>query len=587
MKFYIKATIFTSFIFICLSFGIFYRNSQPSNTSKVYLLFEEAKFKTALAYIHELEESSNSAKFPLYKAYILREQDELRESTRSLKKALNRLKPNKKEDLEIHLNLILNSYLSSDHEKFQETMLDLKQLSNQNPYIDLFKGIDAFLNQDYQKALPIFQNHQQGHASLYQAFLSPWMKLSFEKHFNQEWLDKHIALCLIEESLFSLANKKLDEMSDDDSSDSVHLLRALSYFKQSEENSCEIASELHASALHEIGLLNLEKIRNDKKLSEDLQNLILRLQANVLKFAKTSSLDEFSLYLNSFQFFANDEEIEILANLLIDIIYENEATNIELIQKIDGKTLVKLLYINQQLMEEMIKKGDLDKLNKIMQLTKPFNSKSFDFIASINKVAAEFALTCLGKDSKTELGIGLLNFLNQHETSQKAKVEIAKKLINLAKYSWLQDNYEKAIRIWKIAKDFPSNHDKPPILESLEQTIFSLYKNAADHELGIPCFYAAKAVKILELNRLTLCDQQQKKRIIEDATYFFSKGHNNIARQKALFILELEPENEIANRIIGLIAYENGNFEKAFVHLNKIKQPNLNILEILKQIKQE
>ena len=591
MKFYIKATIFTSFIFICLSLGLFYKNSSASNNSRSYYLFEAADYKRALAYTSELEESSNSAKFPLYKAYILREQDKLTESTGALKKALRRLIPSPKVDLfeEIHLNLLLNSFLSRDSIEFQESLSNFRPLtSSANPYIDLFVGIEAFLNQDYQKALPIFQNHQT-----YSYSLSPWMKLAFEKQFSKEWLNKHIVLCLIEESLYSLANKKLDDMlennNEDNNIDSVHLLRSFCYFKQSEENPCEIALTLHASALHEIDVLNLDKIRNDKEQSDDLKMMILKLQAHILKSAKHKSLDEFSLYLNSFQFFANDEEIETLVKRLIKIISElDEETSSTLLQKIDGKTLVKLLYINRQLMEEMIKKGDLENLNKTMRLMKPFNSKDFDFVASTNQIAKEFALTCLkGESVKTELGISLLHFYRQHENDSKSRLELAKKLVDLAKYLWLQDNYEKAIKIWKIAKDFPSNQDKPGILENLEQMVLSFYKNAANYELGIPCFYAAKAVKILELNRLTLCNQKQKNRIIEDATYFFSKGHNNIAREKALFILELDPENEIANRIIGLIAYENGNFEKAYVHLIKIKQPNLNILEILKQIKQE
>lgn len=593
MKFYIKATIFTSFMFICLSLGLFYKNSHQSNNRQVYQLFEAADYKMALAYTNELEESSNSAKFPLYKAYILREQDKLTESTAALKKALRRLIPSQTvDDLaeEIHLNLLLNAFLSRDHHQFQESLSNFRPLPpSLNPYIDLFFGIEAFLNQDYQKALPIFQKHQLHYSSIHSTSFSPWMKLVFEEQFNKDWINKHIVICFIEESLYSLANKKLDEMLDDNNMDSIHLLRSFCYFKQSRDNPCEIALTLHASALHEINVLNLKKIRTDKELADDLKKMVLSLQAHILKFAKTGSLDEFSLYLNSFQFFANEEEIEILAKLLIKIINQlDEDTSFTLLQKIEGKTLVKLLYINRQLMEEMIKKGDLENLNKTMQLMKPFSSKDFDFVASTNKIATEFALTCLkGESAKTELGVGLLNFYSQHETDPKSRLELAKKLVDLAKYSWLQENYEKAIKIWKMAKDFPSNQDKPLILENLEQTIFSLYKNAANHELGIPCFYAAKAVKILELNRLTLCNQKQKNRIIEDATYFYSKGHNNIAREKALFILELDPENEVANRIIGLIAYENGNFEKAYAHLIRIKQPNLNILEILKQIKPE
>ncbi len=590
MKFYIKATIFTSFIFICLSLGLFIKNSQ-SNHNQVYRLFEAADYKMALAYTNELEESSNSAKFPLYKAYILREQDKLTESTVALKKALRRLKPSQNVDLaeEIHLNLLLNSFLSRDLDQFQESLSNFRPSpSSLNPHIDLFFAIEAFLNRDYQKALPIFQKHQLHHSSLHHTYFSPWMKLAFEKNFNKEWLNKHIVLCLVEESLYSLANKKLDEMlEDNEDADSVHLLRSFCYFKQSEENPCEIALTLHASALHEIDVLNLDKIRNDKDLADDLKKMVLSLQTHILRFAKTGSLDEFSLYLNSFQFFANEQEIEILAKLLIKIINELEKdTIITLLQKIEGKTLVKLLYINRQLMEEMIKKGDLENLHKTMQLMKPFNNKDFDFVASINQIATEFALTCL-KGAKTELGISLLNFFSQHETDPKLRLGLAKKLVDLAKYSWLQENYEKAIKIWKIAKDFPSDQDKPLILENLEQTIFSIYKNAENYELSIPCFYAAKAVKILELNRVTLCNQKQKNRILEDATYFYSKGHSTIAREKALFILEIDPENEVANRIIGLIAYENGNFERAYAHLVKIKQPNLNILEILKQIKKE
>lgn len=556
--------------------GLFLWNSHAINNDQKAFSFLEAKqHKMALAFLDALDADAKRAKFELYRAYVLREQNSLTESTTSLKKALERDASKKEIHLEILLNLCFNAYLTKNSSLMQESLIHLRQLPSSNQYANLFKALEAYSLKDYQKALSYLEDYKS------EKPLSPWMQFAFEKHFSQDWIDKHIVLCLIEESLYTQANRKLDLMKE---SDLTHFLRALCYFKTSQEISFEIAFTLHKKAITELSLLN-----NETDLNDDLKNLKDWLQSMSLHFAVSRNFSEFSLYSSSFQSLATNEELAHFAPLLNSEIERTLSCNekisaLNLLQHVHQNILVKQLYMIKQAMHEMVKKGDVEQLENYFNLLSSFQSQESDLNQFTKDVAETAFATFVQKKGNKETGIHLLTFFDTHETNAEIRLEVANKLINLAKCLWLQDeNYEKAIQLLTFAKNIPSEENGELILDNLELTILSLYNKAKNQDLALPCLYAVKAANRLNLN-LQLCDAGQKQQLVEDALFFFEKGHDGIAYEKALFILELEPENKQANRIIGLIAYDKGHFEKALAHLTQIKEPDLTILKVLKHI---
>jgi hypothetical protein len=592
MTYKFKTIILTIIIFASSFFGIiFWTSTYIGVDEKAFRLYQDSNLNMAYAFTEELEKHAPSAKYPLYQGYILRKKGNLDQSTAALKKALKSNKTGQTTALltEIHLNLCLNAYLKQDRDLFQESLKTLWQIKQSNPnmqsvcqYTDLFRGIEAFLDKDYEKALSLFQKHQSF------SNLSPWMKSSFVNEFNTMWLNKHIIHCLIEESNFSQAYQKLHELEacaiNDDNLDVIYFLRALCHFRQA-----EIKNGDQKSSCHELAIAEISKIKARAALSDDIKKITLKLQKELLQNARNNQLTDYSYNLKTFCTLTTDadkDEISLkicseIESLLIDKKL-NESLNV--LMNTPRNFRVKLLYTLNKNMEKALEKGDCTLLEVYIDLLKPLEENKEIEPRNFNNHVIDYTFFCLkNKNNMSEKGIVLLNFWSQSEKNPEIKLKAAKKLVSIATIIWLEDeNYLQAINLFKKALELTIADDKYLILGQLEKTVSDLYKRAQAKDAVEQYFHVLEAVKTLKLNTVNIYDVQEKKQQLDDAELFFLKGHYKIASQKASFVLKLEPENDRANRIMGLIAYDFKNYSRAYHHLKMIKFKDEAVLDILK-----
>jgi|GEM_PF-2207065 len=593
MSFYLKFTIFLSSIFISTSLGIFFWNSNTLKTDDKALYFlQNGETKRALLLTQELEKNSTSAKYPLYQAYILRERNQIAESTAALKKSLRASKTGKNPDLltEIYLNLILNEYLKDESQALQTSLKSLKQLvfsekpkHSKSPYMDLFSGIEAFSNKDYKKALFFFQKEKS------YSYFSPWMKYSFEKQFTPFWINKQIVRCLIEECQFNQANHQIDEMASlaaDNEKSIIHSFRAFLFFRQAIEKPNEFMNLQH-SALSE-----LSKITDKELVRDELNEINSILNNHLLKLLDQKSWNEFNCCLNSISEVASIVDLESLIPVLqmeIDSKLINGKTEdaFVILQKIRGSIRVKLLYMINLTLQNALKNEDIARLKAYIDLLKPLiETREFDETSIINQIA-DASFTCLNcKTNKIEKGILLLNFWHSLEKNPKTRISFAKRVITQGELIWHQnEKYNEAIELFKIALNFPENEDQPIILELLERSISSIHQKALNKDALEELIYLVKAVKALKLKSVNIYNEYEKKQQLDDAEVFFAKGYYKQSYKKASFVLELEPTNEKANRMMGFIAYETGELSEALRYFSIMKQPDSSVLETIKLLK--
>lgn len=544
----------------------------------------------ALGFTEELEKNSSSAKYPLYQAYILRERQQFERSNVALKKSLKPAKTGKNAELltEIYLNLTLNAYLKGDDSAFQESLKTLKQIKQSDQkvqqicqYIDLFRGIEAFSNEDYQKALTLFEKHKTFHS------LSPWMKCCFEKHFTPFWLNKHIVHCLISTGKFSLARQKLDEMRAlKEEAEPFFVLKALSYFKEA----LPLPFEKKRS-LHEYAILEISKIENKEIVAEELNEISMQLQKDLLRFAKLKNWDDFTLYLESIHQLQSTNTDYLISGLMAEIESEltknNPSHAFTLLQKVQGPFRVKLLYNIHLTMENALNRRDVNRLQAYADLMKPLVSEKEFNDEGLASQVEDSIFVCLNcrdnKSANIKKAISLLHFLKNMENRPETRLQLAKKLLTQAELIWVLDsNYSEALELFQIAAQTANVENQPIIQQLLEEKISSIYRKAFNNDAIEQYSYLLEAVKTLKLKTINMYDEQEKNRLLEDAEVFYLKGYYNQSYKKAAFVLELEPNNESANRIVGMIAFETGHSSEALYHLKKLGKPDSSVLEALK-----
>jgi hypothetical protein len=586
MTYKFKVPILTLCIFVLSYLGITLWSSRyESVDEKAYKYYENSNLNLAFAYTEELEKYSSSAKYSLYQGYILRKKGNLEHSTLRLKKAL---KLNKSAYLlsEIHLNLCLNAYLQHDIALFQESLKTLWQtteitrVKSVSQYTDLFKGIEAYLNKDYEKAYVLLQKTKEF------SHLSPWMKNSFENEFNPVWFHKHLACCLIEESHFAKAIRILNDMEalelTEEQRDHVYFLRALCHFKEAENK-----SQVSKSTCHQKGILEINKIKNKKLVAKDLKIITTKLENELLHNLENNQMSDYKLNLQVLDLNLNEHEKDDIAFkicLKIETLLANGNTDAVLsaLNHSPENFRVKLLYTLNTFKKKAIEQCDYKLLRAHYNLMALVSENEIEFL-NFKAQIINYAFIYLKNKNNYDQGTGLLSFWMHLENNPEIRVKAAEKLVDLGATLWRDDaNYIHAIALFKKALELTENESS--IFNLIEKKVSNLYKAAQNKDAVEQYLPLLEAVKTLQLQTVNIYNLTEKKQQLDDAEAFFLKGHYKLAKQKALFVLALEPKNERANRIAGLIAYDSKNYNEAIFHLTQVKLKDAIVKDILKQV---
>lgn len=564
---------------------------------KTFLLFDSSENKKALFYAEELEKYSKNSKYPLYQAYILRELDEISKSNSRLKRALIKAKKEGRHEraFEIQLNLALNAYLKKENILLKSFITEMLQLQNSKSslkkygyYLSIFRGIDAYIDKDYEKAIDFFE--QSKHYNSNQT-LSKWMKCSFDRKLPKNSIDHMLIHARIETSEFDQAKELLKDWKSKNSNEII-LKEELLFFKAYKQLKKSIKEKQEISKSLEKIQSSLEKIRNKAHILEK-QNLILKnLYNEVLISLDNNDFQSFILTTQFLDLLNDETDLELfLDNLLSKLkrkLFESEEDRaLKLIDSLPYRFYVKLLYKIQNELKETLKKKNEEDLIKYNALIKHLKNEPLFNERTYQEEISFLILDLILNSEKNNIDT-LFDFWTLNEADRNLNANFANNLIEKGEKLWLnQGMYEKAKDFFYFASKISSSEKTPEIQEKLEKTLRLIQKKAMrddDIKQHIPLI---NTLKTLKLNPLNLYDKQDKNQILEDALYFFHRGYPSKAVERISVILNLDDENEEANRLLYLIAYESGDLTGALKALEKIKQKDASVLEIIQKIQQK
>ncbi len=313
----LKTAIFITLILFLSLVGYSYFSYDITYAiDKVYHLWLQQEYQQSHEKLTDLSKGLSQSEYHLYRAYIFREEGRLDASDRHLNLATK--EHNDDLNVELDLNHVMNAYLSSDYELFTQKIKQLPQISRYQSYVSFFLGLQAYLSNDYKKALKLLSVKTSDAPSL-------WFEKAFSHAFSSNWQQTHIAHCNIELGKYVQARNLLEQLkknSDKAFQDKVFFLIGLSYLKEANEKPVNVAIPYYHIALSYFSYLPLKQpgLQNEKNT---IALHLINFSKSLLDHNLFKDASPFILALHAFDSLASPETLNI-SNKIENLIEDKE-----------------------------------------------------------------------------------------------------------------------------------------------------------------------------------------------------------------------------------------------------------------------
>lgn len=575
----ISSLLFLS-VFVIVAFD------SENSLREAYEHYEKQEYYEARALLVNEDNTIPLADFYLYEAYLAREELGLKKSQSYLNQASLELK-NKKSStaLEIYLNLALDAYLLNDPVTLDFVIEKAQSYAEPNePWVYFFKGLHAYMTKDYKLAL------QNWARSKSRPWLSNWMKTSFSKALTSIETELKYLHSEIESELYWSAREKLENklmVSPDVHHHNIRYLIALTYIKEGNTLPLSKRSLAYQKA-HDILLLvpleHLNYVQGKEQIFDAFQEQIMQQLA-------VDHFDDISFYISVLEKWNAQPQLEKISVAVAKMVHERSLTGHSkeasfllqgLAEQLPEGQLKHLITtkIAQQLYHA-IAKGHLRHIEEHWAVCQNFLASQGQSYPLLTSMTATKILDVVSQDStelnKTKPYIHLWKAL---EKNGHYRLHLAQELILKAQRLWsIEGNFQKAINLIKIAERLPFEGEQVLLHESIERAITKTYRQAIlrDHIHEFP--FIQMAIKEFNLDNNAILDAKEVENQLADAEYLYRNGRNGLASAKALWVLQVNPENQAARKIAALTAYENGYYHELLSHVHHLNEISLDLQE--------
>lgn len=555
--------------------------------SKAYDHYANKEYYEARQLLINEDNSIPLADFYLYEAYLAREELGLKKSQGYLYQAIQELATKKSSTaLEIALNLALDAYLQKDIDALEIAIEQSRvYAAAEDPWIQFFIGCQAYLNRDYILALKSWEACQSRHC------LSNWMKTSFENHLTDEQIELNRLHAEIETGQLWTTRKKLEQslLTLPDYQDDIHFLLALSYIKEGDKlpfDQRHFAYQKSIELLQKVPENNLYYIQEKHLIHEAIKD-------QILQEISQSHFVTLSLYIAMMEKWHAQEYLEKISAALAGMFNEKvmtghhtEASNFiwSLSESMPDGELKRLftLKLSKQL-DGSIAKGNLRHLEdywKIYQNIPWLEKQTFLLLAEATSCKIlEFVESDHSNFEKTKTYIQLWKSFEKNPSN---RYFLAQELLQKAYRFWaVNGESQKAITLIKIAESLPFVTEQQLIHADIQRTVVKIYRQAIlqDHVHEFP--FIQTAAKEFQLSDVEFFDRMETSNQLADAQYLFHIGRYPLASSKALWVLQMDPNDQLARKIAAMTAYEEGHYSEVIDHIKYLKAIDNSINEAL------
>lgn len=590
MNFFRFSGILVSILLICST--VYFLLPQDDEFNKDNVLDEvlSQNLENADSILEKYRKEFSFPEWSLYKGYVARANGKLDESSEILSQALVYPEENVKNIVveEIFLNRMLNAYLEKDQKKLALIISQGKNhfVTGEQEWINMFRGIEAYLRGNPAEAKRFVSSKGDP------KYFSPLMKSTFKKYFPGYWVSIFLARCEIALGNGAEARMILESAlpsTPPEGKLEIHFLLGMSYIKDSESHSFRNAVLYYKLAFEQFENIKLTEEKYEYEREKILKNISGYIDAMISE----RSFDNLTFYSSLLVMLEADDELEHMKQKISMLFSEDT------IEK-SWENVEDLAFV----LSEVLKEGELKNSiqNKFEErFEHSLNNSDVRGVGFNWKVATIFcdepdrlrdqyiervinrAFDIVCNDSQQlEKTKAYIEFLGKFEPEKERRLKIAESLSQQGQRLWMNKfNRSKAISFLKLIKNSSLAPKDSLFSENLEIAFNQAYLLAVRNDNFYELKDIMEAADELELANIDIKSSEVQANQLEDAIYLFKNKKYTEAKKKAKWILKIDPQNIEVKKLLGMIAYEEAEYKKAYSYLKDVVSSEINMIKAL------
>lgn len=553
-------------LFVLCSVGS-YHFFKPNPSAQIDLTLRYIKEKQFAA-ADEAIRSIPSKSYPvfLYKGYLEQARGRFIDSNRYLHHHV-------KNSLEAKLALATNAFFENRHADF----LNLVEKAKSHPsiYLSFYEGLAHYIQGEYKEALNEWASYNS--ASFLQE--SPWTEAMIEQFFPESWLQIHMAHCLTEEGDILKSREILENEGRKGENANIKplttLLLGLTYLREAQH----IPLDLRGS-YYTLAHFYFEQSGNSALYAceRDLLIPIIKQEAEGLI---VSNVDKEKLkwgfnFLHILLDWKGDQEIQSIARLLAsEMLDQNISDSITLCSLVReeflGTSFQALLTQNLlDLMQQDLKRGHVEGLEHIWSMVEILSPSPGQMAKLVAGITTEQLFHTIQKDGNTLTNTKrYINFLENLGQNQQERESLARDLFSHAQLFWQQEGREeKGECLTDLALQLAVN--KNMMGQQVESFLTKLYKRAESSNLIERLIKIFDAMDHFGISKQEWATPNKLANQLADAQYLYQACNYSLCKAHSLWVLKLDPQNENAQKLVGLSSFHLGEYTEALTFLKKL-----------------
>ncbi|MEZ5315121.1 MAG: DUF1347 family protein [Chlamydiales bacterium] len=584
-----KRLIIILVLFVGCATGSYYIfKPNPKSQAKLALVkLNENQFASAEKILRKLSNQQTTYPLNLYKGYLEQARGRYLESDLYLKSLLKH--PSKKWKKEISVEILLASATNAFFEQRDQEIYSLVDsayhLIPHHSHLFFFLGLSHYLQKHYRDAL----DHWNSFETISQNEEKSWMGTMIEKLFPPHWRRLHTAHCLIEEGYVLSGREILEqehaEIKNQDLASLATLFLGFSYLKEARKIPLDERESYYTLAQFYFQKSGIATIceREKQLIANDVEKEIEELVAvNLDQEKQTWGLN----FIDTLIDWKSEKNIASTAETLSKKLLSQELGNEVLICKLIHQKFAGTgfhSHLTQNLLNGVILtlKERGDHLGDVFSMVENLSSLSRSLTKEMAIIAVTTILDAIRQDNKhLEHTRTYLEFWKRLDRGEIEREELASHLITQAILLWQQENQEhKGKQLMDLALEL--SVDKLQIEKKIGSCLSELYKFAEGSNSIDRLLIIFDAMDHFQLNTQELTNPSKLANHLADADYLYHAHNYGLSKAHAMWVLKLDPENQLAQRLIGLSAFYLGEYSVALSALTKLEHPDDDVLKIL------
>ncbi|MCH9626709.1 MAG: hypothetical protein S4CHLAM2_03370 [Chlamydiales bacterium] len=578
-----KRVIIILVVFIGCATGSYYlfKPNPIAQTDQALSALQENNVAAAQEALKTLSAQPMAYPLTLYKGYLEQARGRYLESDLYFHSLLKN--PPKKLREAVKLEALLaqasNAFFQQRDQDISPLVDSAQLLAPHNPFVFFFKGLNNYLRADYGEALKAWSAFNPTEPTEG----TGWMATVVERLFPLTWRQLHVAHCLTEEGdLLSgreILEKESHQMDSQELTNLATLFLGLTYLKEADHIPID-----QRGSYYKLARFYFER-SGTKELHQRERKLITpHVQKEAEGLLLTSLDDEkakwgFDFVHTLLEWKANTAVESIAEELAYKMLSQKGEEDVKLCQSIRQEFLGSPFHVllTQKLLDAMahgLKRGETEDLHEVWSMVETLSPSPTLLAKQIASLTSEEIFRTVKRDNNSLLHTRrYLAFWEKLGRSTQERESLAQELFLHAQLFWQQEHQEKkGERLMDIAQKLCSN--KVRMDRQIGEYLGNLYTKAENSNMIGRLMLIFDAMDRFQINKQELANPSKMANHLADAEYLYDAHNYSLSKAHAMWVLKLDPDNESAQRLVGLSSFHLGEYSRALCALKTLDNPD-------------